>query len=154
MMTPVSKSAMLIRRPVGEVFESLVDPAITTRFWFSKGNGRLEPGAHVTWLWEMYGVSADVEVIAIEPNERIEIRWPSYSGTQSTVEWTFDDRGEGTTYVTVTESGFTTGDMDICEQAIESTKGFTFLLSGMKAWLEHGIELNLVLDAHPDQLVR
>jgi uncharacterized protein YndB with AHSA1/START domain len=29
---------MLIRKPVAEVFEAFVDPAITSRFWFNKGS--------------------------------------------------------------------------------------------------------------------
>ena len=41
---PVAKAEMLIRRPVTEVFEAFVNPAITSRFWFTKGSGRLEPG--------------------------------------------------------------------------------------------------------------
>jgi uncharacterized protein YndB with AHSA1/START domain len=42
--TPVAKAEMLIRKPVAEVFEAFIDPAITTKFWFTKGSGRLEPG--------------------------------------------------------------------------------------------------------------
>jgi uncharacterized protein YndB with AHSA1/START domain len=30
---PVAKAAMLIRRPVADVFEAFVDPAITSKFW-------------------------------------------------------------------------------------------------------------------------
>jgi uncharacterized protein YndB with AHSA1/START domain len=48
-MPPVAKAQMLIRKPVAQVFEALVDPAITSRFWFSKGSGRLEAGKHVRW---------------------------------------------------------------------------------------------------------
>jgi uncharacterized protein YndB with AHSA1/START domain len=48
-IAPVAKSEMLIRRPVGEVFEAFADPAITSRFWFTKGSGRLEPGRK--WAW-------------------------------------------------------------------------------------------------------
>lgn len=33
----VAKAEMLIRRPIAEVFEAFVDPAITARFWFSRG---------------------------------------------------------------------------------------------------------------------
>lgn len=33
---PVVKAEMLIRKPVEEVFEAFVDPAVTTRFWFTK----------------------------------------------------------------------------------------------------------------------
>jgi len=49
---------MLIRRPPGDVFQALVDPAITTRFWFTKSSGELVRGATVRWEWEMYGASA------------------------------------------------------------------------------------------------
>ncbi len=40
----VAKAEMLIRRPIAEVFEAFVDPAITARFWFSRGDARLEAG--------------------------------------------------------------------------------------------------------------
>lgn len=46
---PVAKAQMLIRKPVAQVFEALVDPAVTSRFWFSKGSGRLEAGKQVRW---------------------------------------------------------------------------------------------------------
>ena len=59
---PVAKAAMLIRKPVAEVFEAFIDPAITSRFWFTKSTGRLEPGKHITWTWEMYDVSVEVHV--------------------------------------------------------------------------------------------
>jgi uncharacterized protein YndB with AHSA1/START domain len=35
---------MLIRKPVANVFEAIVNPDITTKFWFTKGSGRLELG--------------------------------------------------------------------------------------------------------------
>lgn len=70
---PHAKAEMLIRRPVAEVFEAFVDPAITGRFWFTSGSGRLAPGAQVTWHWATYDFSAQVNVIAIEPNRRIRI---------------------------------------------------------------------------------
>ena len=40
---PITKTEMLIRKPVAEVSEAFVDPEITRRFWFS---GRLETGKH------------------------------------------------------------------------------------------------------------
>ena len=39
---PVAKAEMLIRKPVVEVFEAFVNPAVTTRFWFTKSSGRVE----------------------------------------------------------------------------------------------------------------
>jgi uncharacterized protein YndB with AHSA1/START domain len=59
---PVVKTQMLIRKPVEDVFEAVVNPAVTTKFWFTRSTGRLEAGKEVRWEWEMYGVSAEVHV--------------------------------------------------------------------------------------------
>src|SRR5881396_2650584 len=103
---PITKTGMLIRKPVADVFEAFVNPDITTRFWFTKGSRRLEAGKQVQWDWEMYGISIPVTAKAIEPNERIVIEWPGY-GSPTTVEWVFDAQQDGTTFVRITESGFT-----------------------------------------------
>jgi|SRR5688572_235856 len=66
-----AKAEMLIRKPIEQVFEAFLDPAITSNFWFTRGSGRLEPEHHITWDWEMYGLSVDVTVQAVEPHERI-----------------------------------------------------------------------------------
>jgi uncharacterized protein YndB with AHSA1/START domain len=146
---PVAKAQMLIRKPVQDVFEAFVDPAVTTKFWFTKSSGRLEPGKEVRWDWEMYGFSAQVSVKEIEPNRRILIEWSGY-GTPCPVEWLFDARADGTTFVQVSNWGFSGSDDEVVKQAIDSTGGFSFVLAGLKAWLEHGIQLNLVPDHSPD----
>jgi uncharacterized protein YndB with AHSA1/START domain len=147
---PVAKSEMVIRRPVGEVFNAIIDPSVTTKFWFSKSSGRLETGKRVRWDWEMYGVGTDVDVKEIEPNKRILIEWDSYVG-RTPVEWTFEARPDNSTKVAVTNYGFQ-GD-EVVKQAIDSTEGFTFMLSGMKAWLENKLTLDLVSDKNPDHHV-
>jgi uncharacterized protein YndB with AHSA1/START domain len=148
---PVVTVQMLIRRPVARVFEAMVDPAVTSRFWFSKGSGRLEAGRQVRWDWEMYGVFAEVDVKAVEENRRILVEWDPDNPTS--VEWTFEPRGEGRTLVTVKNWGFAGDPEKRVAAAMDSTGGFSFLLAGMKAFLEHGIELNLVEDHSPDALV-
>ncbi|PZE19047.1 SRPBCC family protein [Paenibacillus xerothermodurans] len=141
---------MLIRRPVEEVFEAFIDPAITTKFWFTKSSGRLEAGKHVRWDWEMYGVSDNVHVEEIELNKRIRIE----SSDSTKTEWIFTPRTDKQTYVTIINSGFTgTGD-DIVNQAIDSMEGYTMVLCGLKAFLEHNIELNLIADKAPDAHVK
>jgi len=93
----------------------------------------------------MYGVSADVDVKEIEVNKRILI---DFGGT--TVEWIFSPRAENETFVTVANTGFQGDGDEIVKQAIDSTEGFTIVLCGLKALLEHGIVLNLVRDKAPD----
>lgn len=143
---PIVKAQMLIRRPVAEVFEAFVDPAITTRFWFTKSSGRLEPGKQVRWDWEMYGVFADVDVKAVEPNRRILIEWDD---PPRPVEWVFTAREDNTTLVSITNSGFRGSEDEIVAQAIDAMGGFVMVLAGAKALLEHNIVLNLVADHHP-----
>jgi hypothetical protein len=54
----------------------------------------------------------------------------------------------------LTNSGFS-GDGDkVVEQAMGSASGFELVLAGLKAYLEHGIMLNLVEDRFPDHLVK
>jgi uncharacterized protein YndB with AHSA1/START domain len=145
---PVAKTGMLIRKPVEQVFAAFIDPDITTKFWFTKSSGRLEAGKQVRWEWEMYDVATQVTVKVIEPNKRIVIEWDGYSG-RTTVEWRFAAQTDGTTFVSITESGWE-GDGDKLVQYVSnSTQGFTWTLAGLKALLEHGIRLNFVADRFP-----
>lgn len=141
---PVARAQMLIRKPVAEVFEAFVNPEITSRFWFSRGDSRLEEGKSVNWYWDMYGVSAEVTVKAIEENKRILIEWPT------PVEWIFSPRGDDATFVTIAASGFEGTDDEKVDQALDAVGGFAIALCGCKAYLEHGVELNLVADYNPD----
>ncbi|HEV7475672.1 MAG TPA: SRPBCC family protein [Pyrinomonadaceae bacterium] len=145
---PVTKTGMLIRRPVAQVFEAFIDPDITTKFWFTKSSGRLEVGKQVQWDWEMYGISIPVTAKVIEPNQRIVMEWPGYSGL-TTVEWTFAPQPDETTFVSITETGFTGDGDSLVKQVTDSTQGFSLVLAGLKALLEHDVRLNLVADRFP-----
>jgi uncharacterized protein YndB with AHSA1/START domain len=144
---PIMKTGMLVRRSAAEVFEALIDPAITTKFWFTRSTGRLEARKQVKWFWDMYDVSADVTVKTVESGKRIVIEWPAYSGT-TTVEWRFETLEDGT-FVHVTESGFTGDGDSLVKQVTDSTQGFSLMLAGLKAYVEHAVQLNLVADRYP-----
>lgn len=144
---PVAKTGMLIRRPPAEVFEAFVNPAITTQFWFTKSSGRLDAGQRVKWEWEMYGVSADVDVKHLDAPRRIVVEWPGQQG-QTTVEWIFTPHALGT-FVSVTDSGFTGSGDEVSAAALDSVGGFSLVLAGAKALLEHKLRLNLVPDRFP-----
>ena len=144
---PVVKAQMLIRKPVAEVFEAFVDPAITTKFWFTKSSGRLEPGEEIRWDWEMYEVFAQIIVKAVEPNRRILIEWDD---PPCPVEWLFTPRADHTTVVSISNWGFPGSDDEVVAKAIDSMGGFTMVLASLKALLEHNVVLNLVADHYPD----
>ncbi len=149
---PVAEAQMLIRRPARAVFEAFVDPAITSRFWFSKGSEKLEAGKRVRWDWEMYGVGTTVDVKTIEPGKKILIEWDGPEAP-TMVEWTFEAKDGDRTFVKIRNWGFK-GDADeIVAKALDSTGGFNLVLAGAKFFLEHGIEPNLVVDHAPEALV-
>ncbi|HEU0277116.1 MAG TPA: SRPBCC family protein [Rhodanobacteraceae bacterium] len=144
---PVVRTHVPIRRPAAEVYGAFVDPDVTSKFWFTRGSGKLAYGEKITWYWDMCGASAQVEVLELEQDRRIVIGWPT------PVEWVFSPRGKDATLVTITTSGFTgTADEQVAG-AIDSMGGFSLLLAGCKAWLEHGVQLNLVGDHDPDHYV-
>ena len=124
-----------------------MDPAITTKFWFTKSSGRLEPGKEIRWDWEMYGVSAQVTVKGVEHDRRILIEWDD---PPCPVEWLFTPRADNTTLVSISNWGFSGSEDDVVAKAIDSKGGFTLVLARLKALLEHNVVLNLVADHHPD----
>ena len=140
---------MVIRKPVAEVFRAFADPEVTTRFWFNRSSGPLAAGARVEWFWDVHGVSAAVRVLAFEPTERIRYEWSAPDGSDaSTVEMTFEARPEGRTFVRVVASGFAGEADEVIAKALDSMGGFSLVLAAAKAWLEHGVDLNIVADKH------
>lgn len=142
------KAEMLIRRPQAEVFDAFVDPAVTTKFWFTKSSGKLEVGKRVRWEWEMYGAGDDINVREIEPSRRILFEW-SFPKS-NLVEMVFAPHAKGT-LVTITNSALRSD--DVIAEALDATQGWNLVLAAAKAWLEHGIDLKLVADKAPDHLV-
>jgi len=145
-----AKAEMLIRKPA-EVYEAFINPAITTKIWFTKSSGRLDENKELEWTWEMYNVTVPVRVISIEPNKKIAIEWGNYDETTA-VEWDFKKLGDKETFVSIVNSSFKGTADEIISQVRDSTEGFAFLLAGLKALLEHNIQLNLVGDRFPKGL--
>lgn len=146
-----TEARMLIRKPVEEVFQAFIDPELTKNFWFTKGTGKLQVNEPVTWEWEMYNVSAKVVPVEILQNEKIAFEW---GDPPLLVEFKFQKLSDNSTYVTVTECGYNkTGD-ELLAAIKDSTGGFTTVLDGLKAFMEYGINLNLIADKYPKEITR
>lgn len=144
--TPTVEAQMLIRKPITMVFQAFIDPRITTKFWFTKSSGQLEEEKTIKWEWEMYGVSDEIKVKQIIPNQKISIEWDDPA---TTVDFEVTALTEDTTYVIIKNYGFSQTGNDLIEAIKNNTGGFTTVLDGLKAYLEFGIELNLVRDKFP-----
>ena len=146
-----AKAEMLISKPVSEDFQAFIDPEITSKFWFTKGSGKLEQDQQTEWTWEMYGFSLTVTTHVLQENKKIVVEWGNPEES-TLVEWVFTPLDENETFVSITNSGFK-GDTDkIIDQVRNSTEGFTLVLAGAKAYLEYKLQLNLVLDRFPKGL--
>lgn len=142
-----SGAQMLFRKPVADVFNAFIDPEVTTNFWFTRSSGKLEKGKKVDWFWDMYGASAEVEVLEIETDSLISIVW----GTEKhRVDFRFTEMENGT-YLEIEESGYQISAEAIPDKIRDSTGGFTTVVDGLKCWLEHGIKLNLIADKFPNK---
>ncbi len=146
-----AKADMLIRKPIDEVFEAFINPEITSKFWFTKGSARLMEGVEVNWTWEMYNLTIPVLVKKIEPNKSIMIEWGT-GKQQSTVEWNFRSLAPSKTFLTITNYNFQCAGEELISQIRDSTGGFTLVTAGLKAWLEHGVQLGLVGDKFPEEM--
>jgi uncharacterized protein YndB with AHSA1/START domain len=147
--TTRAETAMLIRRPVSEVFEAFVDPEVTTKFWFTDSTGRLEYGKEVEWTWKMYNITAVVLVKQLVRDEVIVIEWGPKGAPRSRAAWTFEAQDAQATFVSIVMDGFAGNEEEVFHNLIGSVGGFCWVLAGLKAWLEHEIRLNVVRDRFP-----
>lgn len=139
-----------IARPVSEVFEAVVDPAKLSGYFTTGGaQGRLEPGATVSWDFHDYPGAFPVHVIEVEKDRRIVLRWdaapdsaePDETGAcRTTVTMTFEQLADGRTLVRITEEGWSAGEAGE-KASYANCEGWTGMLCAMKIWLEHGLQL-------------
>jgi uncharacterized protein YndB with AHSA1/START domain len=134
-----------IARPVHDVFEAVVDPDQLSQYFTTGGaKGRLETGATVTWDFADFPGAFPVEVVEVQQDRRIVLRWQAADGEhdpyQTTVTMEFDQLDDGRTLVTIAEEGWRetaaarTASFGNCE-------GWTGMLCALKVWIEHGINL-------------
>lgn len=141
------QAQMLIRKPIQEVFEAFINPEITTNFWFTKSTGKLEEGETIIWEWEMYNAKSEVKVLQIIPNQLIKTEWGLFSNN---VDYEFKEMEKGT-LVIIKSYGYSEKGDELLSVINDNTGGFTTVLDGCKAYLEHGINLKLIEDKFPSK---
>lgn len=142
-----------VARPVDQVFEAVADPTQLSRYFTTGGAvGRLESGATVQWEFADFPGAFPVEVVEVEPNRRIVLRWEANEGPpedsqatagaayMTTVVFGFEPLDAGRTLVTIEESGWreTPGGL---KASYGACMGWSQMLCALKVWVEHGINL-------------
>jgi uncharacterized protein YndB with AHSA1/START domain len=131
-----------IAKPPHEVFDAVVNPNKLSRYFTTLGGASapLTAGAVVTW-WG----SVPVQVDEIAPDRRIVLRWDAETADgqppyKTQIIMGFEALDDGSTFVTIAESGWIE-DAAGQKASFANCEGWTAMLSAMKAWLEHGINL-------------
>jgi uncharacterized protein YndB with AHSA1/START domain len=139
-----------IAKPVGEVFEAVVNPEHLSKFFTTGGaKGRLEPGAVVTWDFHDFPGAFPVHVAEVERDKRIVLQWDApgeaapadASGARrTTVTMTFEALGPERTLVRISEHGWAETPEGI-KASYGNCEGWTGMICAMKVWLENGLAL-------------
>ncbi|MFI7274448.1 SRPBCC family protein [Streptomyces sp. NPDC049879] len=135
-----------VARPVEQVYEAVADPDQLSRYFTTGGaKGRLEPGGEVTWDFADFPGAFPVTVTEADPPRRLAIEWDgsATTGEKGTTRTVFEfepiDAGRRT-LVTITETSWQPTP-DGAKAAFGNCEGWTGMLTALKAWLEHGINL-------------
>jgi uncharacterized protein YndB with AHSA1/START domain len=139
-MKPEFRVSARISKPVGEVFDAVVNPKkLSGYFTTIRGaSAPLIPGTTVTWWGEV-----PVEVDEVEADKRIVLRWDG-AGTDASyktrIDMNFAPLEDGATLVTIAETGWRE-DARAVRRSYDNCEGWTQMLCSMKAYLEYGINL-------------
>ncbi|MEB6171238.1 SRPBCC domain-containing protein [Staphylococcus pseudoxylosus] len=127
---------MQVNVPKENVFEAFVNPNQIGGFWFSSSSERWEQGKTITLCYEEYNAELDVQIKSIEENKSIEFIWGDHPVTIQ-----FEGIGEST-IVTTIEKDFDTQDV---EQLLGQKEGWVYMLSCLKAYLEHNVSIRAAI---------
>lgn len=137
-----------IAKPAHEVFEAVADPASLSRYFTTGGAvGRLETGATVMWDFADFPGAFPVDVVEVEQDRRIVLRWAAEEQGESDkpdykteVVMEFKPLEDGRTLVTITESGWreTQGGL---KSSYGNCMGWSQMLCALKCWVERGFNL-------------
>lgn len=157
---PAVHAQMLFRVPVNQVFEAMTNPEITTKFWFTKSSGHIKAHTTLEWEWGWFGVKDTVYIQDVTSNEYISLQW-KLGDLTTNVEMFFEEQSHNGTLLRIIEKNFWKGEPsqdsrlnEKIDLMLGQNGGWYLVLSNMKAWLEFGIQLNLIADHNPHHVVQ
>ena len=134
------KVGLVMQKPVHEVFEAIADPAKMSKYFISKGSGRMEEGKELIWKFPEMDMEFPIRVGKIEKDKYLSYNWNDFDGTETFVEITLTPKENDSTFVTVTEKSRNNDDAGI-NWLKGNTEGWANFLACLKAYLDYGINL-------------
>ena len=131
-------------KPVGEIFDAVIDPDKMRHYFISGASGPMQAGKRITWEFGDVGAKVDIDVLEVEKDRKVV--WESTALGQpmrTTIQFAAD--GPDATVVTVTESKFALTDEGV-KRALGQNAGWTYTLCCLKAYAQFGINLRAGLN--------
>jgi uncharacterized protein YndB with AHSA1/START domain len=136
-----------ILRPAAEVFAAIVSSDKLCHFFTERASGDLAEGAEIRWRWKHYDVELPVVVDKLIANELIQLTldsktWKKTTGESYPVKVIFEIEvlDDGNTMLSISEEGWKT-DADGLKASHDNCGGWMHMVTCLKAWIEHGIDL-------------
>ena len=140
-MQPRFEVQLKVRKPVGEVFEAVVDPKKLSGYFTRTATGRLAEGMTVMWSFPEFPGEFPVKVREVVKDERIVLEWEAEEGGYDTrVEMLFKPLEGSATMVQIRESGWRETPQGV-ESSYRNCGGWMHMACSLKAFLEYGINL-------------
>ncbi len=133
-----------ILRPVAEVFDAVYDPKKLSGYFTNGGaSAPLDEGTTVEWAFadnpgdEKFAFPVIVKKMV--KNELIELGWEGTKGLDTHIRMEFDAADDGT-IVRISETGWRETQDDL-DASYRNCMGWSQMISALKAFVEHGIDL-------------
>lgn len=133
------KAALQILKPVGDVFEAIVDPAKMSNYFISESSGRMEEDKQLIWKFPEFDMEVPVRIFNVEKDKYISFYWDN-DDHSLLVEISLAPYENDATIVTITEKGRNNDEAGI-KWLKGNTEGWANFLACLKAYLEYGINL-------------
>lgn len=130
-----------IGRPIEEVFDSVVNPEKMSSYFAVGGvSGPMEQGKAISWKFDDTAFKQDMKIRKLVNNKEIVLDWFSEKGSKTNVTILFDKLADNKTLVTIAHSGYEDNQKGL-EDSYSHCEGWTVMLSSLKGYMEHGINL-------------
>jgi uncharacterized protein YndB with AHSA1/START domain len=138
---PQFEVQLKIHKPLGEVFDAVVNPKKLTGYFVQTSSGPLVEGKTVMWSFAEHPSPFPVKVKEVIRNERIVFEWEAAEGGYDTkVEMSFKALDARSSMVQIRESGWRDTPKGI-ETSYGNAAGWMHMMCSMNAYLVHGINL-------------
>lgn len=92
-----------------QVYEAWADPEKIAHWFVDRAEGRAEPGATITWIFEKFNYKIPYEVLRAEPGKNFAIRWEPPAGMNAGILEVTISKEAGQTVLRLVNSGFREG---------------------------------------------